>query len=255
MSQNSSLRLFTCFLCLLIQRRQSQLSATPDPTKVLPESRPSLSSAGINWGVTAACVYARLLNRSGCGLVTVFEQSTGSAVWLFPKAFGTTPNRTFIRYPIHNPFRQECSSLSLRSSASGISHTWIHSLLRSSKTFAQSPPLIRPPSLPRCAKPWCILHRSPTSPSRFLSGLPPSLNSRRLAHFSEIGIYTGNSVYRTDPDCNVVKHRGRSASIPLSLPCSRTSFRHFATLMASFRFPCALAVGTFSFLSSKLMIS
>ena len=33
-----------------------------------------------------------------------------------------------------------------------------------------------------CAKPLCILHRSPTFPSGSLFGLPPSLNSRRLAH-------------------------------------------------------------------------
>jgi hypothetical protein len=82
------MRLFTCFLCLLILRRQSQLSATPpalqapqeNPNKVLPEARPSLSSAIKIWGVTAACCLARLLNRSGCGLVTVFEQYSSSAV-------------------------------------------------------------------------------------------------------------------------------------------------------------------------------
>ena len=63
------MRLFTCFLCLFIRRRQSQLSATPDPTKVLPEARSSLSSAGINWGVTAANLH-RAYDR---GLITITE--------------------------------------------------------------------------------------------------------------------------------------------------------------------------------------
>ena len=39
----------------------------------------------------------------------------------------------------------------------------------------------------------------PTSSGR--SSYPPSALTRgRLAHFSEIGIYAGNSVNRTDPD-------------------------------------------------------
>ena len=78
----------------------------------------------------------------------------------------------------------------------------------------------------------------PTSSGR--SSYPPSALTRgRLAHFSEIGIYGGNSVNRTDPDWNIVKHRDSFTKIPFSLPCYHTSLRHFATLMAPFRLSIA----------------
>ncbi len=61
------------------------------------------------------------------------------------------------------------------------------------------------------------------------SPYPPSALTRgRLAHFSEIGIYVGNSENRTYPDWNIVKHGGYFTLIPFSLPCSHTSFRHFS---------------------------
>ena len=58
------------------------------------------------------------------------------------------------------------------------------------------------------------------------SPYPPSALTRgRLAHFSEIGIYAGNSVNRTDPDCNKVEHRDRSAK---SLSHFHAPTLHFA---------------------------
>ena len=53
------------------------------------------------WGVTAACVIARLLLRSGCGLVTVFEQSSYCALFL-PYLQSQS---TFVRYSISNSFK------------------------------------------------------------------------------------------------------------------------------------------------------
>lgn len=95
------------------------------PKLVLPEARPSLTSAlsfapsfrchscchfsshshahsrSFFWGVTAACVIARLLLRSGCGLVTVFEQSSYCALFL-PYLQSQS---TFVRYSISNSFK------------------------------------------------------------------------------------------------------------------------------------------------------
>ena len=67
--------------------------------------------------------------------------------------------------------RQECSCLSLRTYATGISHTWIQSSSEHQKT-APSP----------CA--YCI--GRPRYPPGSLFGLPPSLNSRtsRVLHSS-----------------------------------------------------------------------
>ena len=103
-------------------------------------------SRSVNWGVTAACVYARLLNRSGCGLVTVFEKSTGSAVWL-----RTSTKPHFYPYFYLQSFESRVFILSTPF------FRFVHFIhldpifLRSSKT---------------CAKPLCILHRSPSFPSR-----------------------------------------------------------------------------------------
>ena len=87
----------------------------------------------------------------------------------------------------------------------------------------------------------------PTSSGR--SSYPPSALTRgRLAHFSEIGIYAGNSVNRTDPDWNKVEHRDRSAKSlshfhapTLYYAISQPSWLHFV-------FP-TLAQGCFSFFS------
>jgi len=85
----------------------------------------------------------------------------------------------------------------------------------------------------------------PTSSGR--SSYPPSALTRgRLAHFSEIGIYAGNSVNRTDPDWNKVEHRDRSAKSlshfhapTLYYAISQPSWLHFV-------FP-TLALGSFPF--------
>ena len=85
----------------------------------------------------------------------------------------------------------------------------------------------------------------PTSFGR--SSYPPSALTRgRLAHFSEIGIYAGNSVNRTDPDWNKVEHRDRSAKSlshfhapTLYYAISQPSWLHFV-------FP-TLALGSFPF--------
>ena len=85
----------------------------------------------------------------------------------------------------------------------------------------------------------------PTSSGR--SSYPPSALTRgRLAHFSEIGIYAGNSVNRSDPDWNKVEHRDRSAK---SLSHFHAPTLHYAISQPSwlhFVFP-TLAQGCFSF--------
>jgi hypothetical protein len=151
-------------LCLFSLRPQSRLSATPNPSKVVREASPVTPFLFINWGVTAACVYARPLNRSGFGLVTVFEKSL--LVCIVPSVPPVTKHfLSSLRIQI--PSSQEWACFLLRSSSKKHPHLEKISL-RNSKT---------------CAKPLCMLHRSPTSPSGFLFGLPPSLNSRRLARY------------------------------------------------------------------------
>jgi hypothetical protein len=73
--QNSLLGCSLKRLRLFIHRRQSQLSATPDPNKVFVRLRsakpPSLCAVThyfFVWGVTAACVNARLLVAQAAGL-------------------------------------------------------------------------------------------------------------------------------------------------------------------------------------------
>jgi hypothetical protein len=143
-------------LCLFSLRPQSRLSATPNPSKVVREASPVTPFLFINWGVTAACVYARPLNRSGYGLVTVFEKSL--LVCIVPSVPPVTKHfQSLLRIPIHSS--QEWAYFLLRSYSKKHPHLEKISL-RNSKT---------------CAKPLCILHRSPSSPSGFLFGLPPSL--------------------------------------------------------------------------------
>lgn len=173
--QNSSIGCSLVFFACssIVVSRSSLPPHTPSKCsrKLVPHSRPRC----IKWGVTAACVIARLLNRSGCVLVIVFENSTGSAVWLLPKAFGTPKPHfdplSYLRFMVS----QECSpDLALFSRADynrfiGITH--LDSIfLRSSKT---------PPS--PCA--YCIGRPRSPSADGSLFVLPPSLNSRSARAF------------------------------------------------------------------------
>ena len=80
----------------------SRSSLSPQtPNNVFREASPVTPFTSVNWGVTAACVIARLLLRSGCGLVTVFEQSSYCALFL-PYLQSQS---TFVRYSISNSFK------------------------------------------------------------------------------------------------------------------------------------------------------
>jgi hypothetical protein len=72
LSQNSSMRQLTCFLCLFIHRRQSQLPHPPKPQR---GCRLYLVPHSISFFILGVCrclCLARLLNRSGCRFVTFF---------------------------------------------------------------------------------------------------------------------------------------------------------------------------------------
>ena len=115
-------------------------------------------------------------------------------------------HRTFIRYPNHDYFKSRVFMLYTPPESFRDTFPAFHTLAKNlSSIFKNS------------AKPLCILHRSPTSSSGFLFGLPPSLHSRaaRVLHSTSFR-------YRCNRFHSALPH---SVSNSVGLRCFPSSFR------------------------------
>jgi len=246
------MRQFTCFLCLFIHRRQSQLPHPPKPQRGCRLYLVPHSISFLILGVCRCLCLARLLNRSGCRFVTFFVAYAESRFIHFSlldpltlepyasihsAAFSNTQQEYFVPHILAYPFascRFVFPRLSKPSTASATrtSRLPFSSYLVKIQTAGLSIPIPSPTK--KCAKPLCKRHRSfPCFP--IVSNLLFHLRStrRRLAHFSlfiSLSLHFVRSVYFTNSSCPSVGLRGFLPFVrlkPYSVGFAEGSFSSF----------------------------